>query len=126
MTVKVKNPDDLPVADINAQMREPRPLPIGRTEFEEWAERIIAGAMIPGATAEDQKYALGGMIMALGPTESHKPDAHFIHSLRKVACSQTAHTIMQEIYFKRHPEKKEAMLAAEAKGKETMDRVGVS
>lgn len=95
---------DPSVGAIVDQMREPRPLPMGRKEFEEWSDRIIAGALIPAeseevrpALIEGQKFALANMIMHLGPTESHKPDAFFIHSLRKVVCNQVAHTIYQEL-----------------------------
>lgn len=124
MTIRIKNPDDLPVADINAQMREPRPLPMGRADFEAWSDRIISGALVPGAEHEDQKYALASMVMSLGPTESHKPDAYFIHCLRKTAANQVAHAFMLEIYGKKHPEKMKEKLEAEARAKETLDRVG--
>jgi hypothetical protein len=86
-----------------SQMTEPRPLPLGRQEFEEWSDRLIAGAMIQGGKEdpkvfiEGQKFALANMLLHLGPTESHKPDAHFIHSLRKVAVNQVAHMISLEI-----------------------------
>ncbi len=99
------------------QMNEPRPLPLGRTEFDEWADRIIAGAMVQGgeenpeAFLEGQKYAIATMIMHLGPTESHKPDAYFIHSLRKGAANQVAHAVMQELNKKA----KERTAAEEAK-----------
>lgn len=77
-------------------MNEPRALPLGRAEFDVWSDRIIAGAMI-SASREDQKFALADMIMHLGPAEDHKPDAHFIHYLRKVAVNQVAHAIRMEI-----------------------------
>lgn len=85
------------------QLNESRPLPQGRQEFEDWSNRIIAGAMIAGGLEdpdifiESQKFTLAGLIMHLGPTESHKPDAFFIHSLRKLAANQVAHTIGEEI-----------------------------
>ncbi len=85
------------------QMGEPRPLPMGKKEFEDWSDRIISGALIPGVNGEDptaliksQKFALANMILHLGPTESHKPDAFFIHSLRKVVINQIAHSVAQE------------------------------
>lgn len=99
-----RNIQSTPVDVITSQLNEPRPLPMGRKEFDEWSHRVITGAMLPQAADEDaesfynsQKFAIAGMIMHLGPTESHKPDAFFIHSLRKVACNQVAHTLMQEI-----------------------------
>lgn len=69
---------------------------MGRKEFEEWSERIIAGAMLT-ATKESQKFTLANLILHLGPTESHKEDAFFIHSLRKFAANQVADAIRMEI-----------------------------
>lgn len=100
------------------QMNEPRPLPMGRTDFEEWSDRIISGALIPNESGkvfqvvhgdndsdyeifrQAQKFALANMIMHLGPTESHKPDAFFIHSLRKFAVNQVADTVRKELHEK--------------------------
>lgn len=75
---------------------ELRPLPLGRKEFEEWSDRIISGALIPGATNESQKATLAGCVLHLGPTESHKEDAFFIHTLRKLAANQVAHAMFIE------------------------------
>ena len=79
------------------QMNERRPLPMGVTDFHEWSDRIISGALIPGATAESQKFALADMLLHLGPTESHKEDAFFIHSLRKFAINQVADDMRRRI-----------------------------
>lgn len=79
------------------QMNERRPLPMGKKEFHEWSDRIIAGAMIPGATVESQKFALADQLLHLGPTESHKEDAFFIHVLRKFAVNQVADAMRHEI-----------------------------
>lgn len=78
------------------QLNEPRALPMGRKEFEEWSDRIIAGAMLT-ATAESQKFTLANLLLHLGPTESHKEDAFFIHSLRKFAVNQIADTMRCDI-----------------------------
>lgn len=69
---------------------------MGRKEFEEWSDRIIAGAMLT-ATAESQKFTLANLLLHLGPTESHKEDAFFIHSLRKFAVNQIADTMRCDI-----------------------------
>lgn len=100
------NSPDTAVDTIIAQMNEPRPLPLGRKEFEEWSERIISGACIPGgeddkeAFIEGQKSALCQMIMSAKPAESHIADAHFIHSLRKAAANQVAAAVFKEFYDK--------------------------
>ncbi len=83
-------------------MNSRRPLPLGRTEFEEWSDRIIAGAMLAaGPEGTDalrigQKFALADMLMHIAPTESHKEDAFFIHSLRNTAVRQVAHSMRAE------------------------------
>lgn len=113
-----KNNKKTPIKAILSQMNEPRPLPMGRQEFEDWAERIIAGALVPGGKEdsaifiESQRFTLANMLMHLGPTESHKPDAHFIHSLRKSAINQVADTIRKEIH-----EQAKARLAEEEAAK---------
>lgn len=90
------------------QMKESRPLPMGRTEFEEWSDRIISGALLPQppdehkeAWIEGQKFALADMMMHLGPTESHKPDAYFIHQLRCAVNKQVAWEIRKELHENR-------------------------
>lgn len=86
---------------IKDQMLEPRPLPMGKKEFDRWSDRIISGSLVPGMRVDrdkndrdafiiSQKVSLAQMIMHLGPTESHKPDAFFIHSLRKAAANEAA------------------------------------
>lgn len=93
------------------QMGERRPLPMGRTEFEEWSDRIISGALV-SADKESLKFALANLLLHLGPTESHKEDAFFIHSLRKFAVNQVADAIRVEIR-----DKAKARLAAEEAAK---------
>ena len=95
--VRGKNAASTPVAVISDQLKEPRPLPMGVKEFHRWADRIIGGALIPGADHESQKFAIANMILHLGPTESHKEDAFFIHMLRKVAINQVAHQMMVDM-----------------------------
>ena len=106
--IRGKNTAATPTQVILEQLNEPRPLPMGRKEFDEWSDRIIGGALIPGATANSQKYILANSILHLGPTEDHKPDAYFIHSLRKFASNQVADVIRREIF-----ESDKARLAAD-------------
>lgn len=98
-----KNSSSTPAPVIVSQMNEPRPLPIGRQEFEEWSDRIISGALLP-ADKRSQKWALAEMIMHLKPTDSHCCDAHFIHSLRKGASNQVAYAVMEELRAQRKAE----------------------
>lgn len=76
---------------------------MGVKEFHAWSERLISGALLQGgkddpeAFIKMQKFALASMLMHLGPTESHKPDAHFIHSLRHQAAKEIAYQYIQDI-----------------------------
>ena len=101
------NSSSTPVSTIHAQLHEPRPLPIGMTEFEEWSDRIISGAMLT-ADAESQKFALANELLQLKPTEDHKEDIYFIKLLRKFAVNQIADAARVDIR-----EKVKARLAAE-------------
>ena len=91
------NPEWTPKETILDQMHEPRPLPMGQKEFVEWSDRIISGALIPCEDKDSLVAALAAMLMQLGPTESHKPDAYFIHALRKAAANEVAHANFQAI-----------------------------
>lgn len=111
-------------------MHEPRPLPMGRREFDEWADRIISGALVPNAIPASQRAAIASMILHLGPHESHKPDAHFIHALRKGAVNQVAHAVFLELQDeakKRTAEEEaEKLKAVEASGEATLRRIGTA
>jgi len=102
--MKIASNENFEVGDMKDAMLERRPLPIGRTQFMEWSDRIIAGAMVE-ASVRSLRQSLAAMIMHLGPTEAFKPDAYFILSLRKGAANQTAHAIMTEIQAEHEAEK---------------------
>lgn len=110
---KKRNSIHTPPIMIVAQMNESRPLPLNRPEWEAWSTRIISGAML-SADNDSQLFSLANMLLHLGPTESHKPDAFFIHSLRKFAVNQVADTIRKEL----HEAVKTRTAAAEAKAKD--------
>lgn len=93
-------------------LKEPRPLPLGRLEFEAWSDKIIELANIPGATAESQKFALSEMIMHVKPTQSFESYGYFVHQLRKGAANQVAHAIFCELKEARNAKaKNEEVLA---------------
>lgn len=96
---------------ISNMMLVKRPLPQGGSEFEEWSDRIIGGALIE-AEPVSLKFALANMIMHLGPTESHKEDAFFIHQLKKSAANQVANSKIEE--YKEVYKKKQEAKAQEA------------
>ncbi len=105
-----KNHANTPPEMVVAQMNEPRPLPLNRPQWEEWSDRIISGAMLE-ADKSSMQFSLANMLLHLGPTESHKADAFFIHSLRKFAVNQVADAIRKEI----QAEVKTRLAAEEAK-----------
>lgn len=103
--MKINEGEVISVDHIKEEMMVKRPLPIGRTQFLEWSDRIIAGAMVE-ASIRSQRFALAAMLLHIGSVESFKEDAFFIHSLRKGAVNETAQFIMQEIKTEQEAEKK--------------------
>ncbi len=104
-------PEDLAVGDIKQEMLEKRALPIGMTQFNQWSDRIISGAMVE-ASKRSQKWTLAEMVMHLNPTEAFKEDAHFILKLRKAAVNETCAAVMREIKEEHEAEKKLAEATA--------------
>lgn len=107
--VNIKNTEDL--SQLDEELKKRKALPIGKTEFDEWSDRIIKGAMIE-ADPLSLKFALASMLMHLGPTEAFREDGYFILALRKGAVNQTAHAIMTEI---KDAQKKQAEATAPIK-----------
>lgn len=119
-----RNHVNTPITVISQQLHEPRPLPMGRAEFEEWSERIISGAMC-SADKDSQKFALANMIFHLNPTEHMKPDIHFISQLRKVAVNQVADVVRKELHaaVKSRQEEKEAIKKVDENVQATLSRI---
>lgn len=88
------------------ELKDPYPLPLGRTEFEAWSDKIIEAAQIPGASKESLKFALAEMVLHTKPNESFVPLGHFVHSLRRGAAAQVAHAMFKEIKEKHNAETK--------------------
>lgn len=78
-------------------LKEMRPLPLGRKEFDAWSKEIIKLAEVPGLTIESGQFALSEMILHVKPTQSFESYGHFVHSLRKGAANQVAHAIFTEL-----------------------------
>jgi hypothetical protein len=93
-----RNSINTPVSVITDQLLEKRPLPMGMIEFHEWSNRIIAGACIPGATVESQKFSLAHMATTL--QHPFECDGWFINKLRKAATDQTCRAYLDEVQDK--------------------------
>jgi hypothetical protein len=108
--IRGRNSESTPSSVILAQLNEPRPLPIGRAEWDIWSDRIISGACITqyGASVRSQKFCLANLIMHLGPQEDHKPDIFFIKSLRKNCTMVTVNSIRQELFAEAKAEEQAA------------------
>jgi hypothetical protein len=105
--IRGKNSTNTPKDVILDQLNDVRPLPLGMTEFDEWSDRIISGALL-SADTESQKFALANELLSLGPTQDHKEDIYFIKLLRKFAVNQVADEARKAIR-----EKAKARLAAQ-------------
>lgn len=92
------------VADITKEMLEKRALPIGRTQFMEWSDRIIDGSMVK-AERESLRFVLAERLQHIAPTDAFMPDANFILQLRTIAVKETAFNIFQEIKQEREKQK---------------------
>lgn len=74
----------------------PTKLPVGTTEFESFCDDIIELSG-PYADRDSMMFAIGTMILHLGPTKSAVPKAHFVRALRKTAANQVAGHFFQMI-----------------------------
>ena len=111
--MKINTTENLSVGDMREEMLQRRPLPIGKTQFDEWADRIIKASLVE-ADYESLKYILCERLQHIGPTDAFREDAYFILQLRTIAVKETAFNIFQEI--KRNREKKLAEATAPKPG----------
>jgi len=112
-----KNSVITPKSVIQEQLLEKRPLPTGVTEFHEWSDRIISGAMLT-ATSESQKFALANTLINLGPTVAYETDHYFISVLRKHAVNQVADSMRTKIR-----DEVKARLAKDENGEVLADKI---
>lgn len=93
----------------------PTKLPIGMTDFHNWADSII-DLTGPIADANSLKWALAVAILHLGETAAYKPKMYFVHRLLKGASNQVVSQVIQDI-------KNAQKAAAEAASKELQNQV---
>lgn len=90
----------------------PRRLPVGMTEFDKFADRIIrlSGEF---ADRDSMKFAIASQVIHLGPQKAYVADRFFIKSMVKAAANQVASQAFQDIKQKQDAARK----AAEEKAK---------
>lgn len=96
----------------------PKPLPVGMTEFNAFADRIIdlAGAF---ADRDSMIFAIATMIVHADGAKSSLPDSYFLERLRKSAANQVASQVFHDIKQRQA----EALKAAEVKVADTTKEV---
>ncbi len=89
----------------------PTPLPVGVTEFNVWADSIIA---LSGqfASQDSMRFALASMVIHSDSKRSAVPKHTFVKLLRKSAANQVASQIFQDIKTKQAVEVTAAPLEA--------------
>lgn len=87
-----------------------KPLPVGRAEFNEFADRIIS-LVGPIADKDSLTFVLATEILHADSKKASFTDQHFIDRLRRVAANQVASTIAYEIKEKQAAEAAVAKLA---------------
>jgi hypothetical protein len=95
-------------------------LPIGRTQFMEFTDKVIKYAEVD-ADHDGQRFALADAIVHLPPGKSMEKLGYFVHLLRKIAVNQTCVMMRTEL----HAECKRRLAAEEEanKAKEVADAV---
>jgi hypothetical protein len=72
-------------------------LPIGRTQFMEFTDKVIKFAEVD-ADHGGQRFALADAIVHLPPGKSMETLGYFVHLLRKIAVNQTCVMMRAEIH----------------------------
>ena len=89
----------------------PTRLPLGKSEFNDWATKIIS---LSGSIADEDsmRYVLASKILELKPNASRVPLNEFVKLMHKAAANQVASSVFQEIRAKQQEAKKQAAATA--------------
>ena len=91
----------------------PSPLPIGITEFEKWADSVLALTPLPNN--ESMKWSLATMILHSDKGDAYKAKRYFARCLHKAAANEIAGAYMHELKEKQKRQmQEEAAKAAQA------------
>jgi hypothetical protein len=74
----------------------PRPLPVGKTDYDAFTARIIKLSG-PLADTDSLVWTISNKVMQLDPLKSSVSDRHFVKGLRKAAANQIASYVVMEI-----------------------------
>lgn len=77
----------------------PRPLPVGMTQFDTFAARIIAKAG-NFADEDSMRFALASILIHADAKHGSLPDSYFVDRLRKSASNQVASQVFQDVKAK--------------------------
>lgn len=80
------------------------PIPVGLTQFNEWADRLLFTYFPPGITppAEDSfRFSLAAMVLHLDSQADKKPNRFFGKAIYKGAANEVASYVMHELKAKR-------------------------
>lgn len=90
-----------------------RPLPVGMTEFNEFATRIISKAG-QFADEDSMRFALASILIHADAKYGSLPDSYFVDRLRKSAANQIASQVFQDVKAKQAAALEAAKNQAEA------------
>lgn len=101
----------------------PRHLPVGMSEFETWAQRILSQTG-KFADEDSMKFALASILIHADARHGSLPDKYFTDRLRKSAANQVSSQVFQNIKAKQAEEL--AKQQQEATAQETTTQDGIS
>lgn len=91
----------------------PSRLPVGVTEFEEWAQSIQDTYTLPTSDRDSIRFTLATIIMHLGQQSAYKPKLYFALTMHAAAAKQVAGSVFYDIK-QRQKEEQEKAAKAEA------------
>lgn len=98
------------------QMRAllPSPLPVGNTEFQEWADSFSELYTLPTSNQDSIRFTLASIIMHLGHQDGYKSKFFFYLTIKAGAAKQVAGSVFYDIKQKQlDAQKAEAQKAAD-------------
>ena len=76
----------------------PTSLPVGMTEFNDWATSILSMSKVP--INDSTRFTLAVMILHLNPAEDRKAKRYFVKALNKGAANEVGNAVAMELKAK--------------------------